>query len=246
MVSTQGRDRPDGRRRDEPRQTTITPGYLAFAEGSALIETGMTKVLCAATLEERVPPFLKGAGRGWITAEYSMLPRSTNVRTPREGTTGRARGRTQEIQRFIGRCLRGATNLAALGERTVTVDCDVIQADGGTRTAAVTAAYVAVYQAMLGLVRIRVLGGVPFDSAVAAISVGRLDGQALLDLSYEEDVRAQVDFNMAMTDRGELVEIQGATEGSPFPTETVYEFMALASGGMAHLFKAQQDAIQSM
>ena len=246
MGPTQGRDRPDGRRWDEPRATKITPGYQSFAEGSALIELGMTRVLCAATLEERVPPFLKGAGKGWVTAEYSMLPRSTGVRTPREGTTGQARGRSLEIQRFIGRCLRGATDLEALGERTVTVDCDVIQADGGTRTAAVTAAYVALYQAMLGLVRGRVLGSMPLESAVAAISVGRLDGRPLLDLSYEEDVRAQVDFNMAMTDRGELVEIQGATEGSPFPMETVHELIALASGGMAHLFQAQRDAIQSM
>ena len=246
MGARSGDRRVDGRRWDEPRKTTIVPGYQAFAEGSALIEVGMTRVLCAATIEERVPPFLRGMGTGWVTAEYSMLPRSTSVRTQREGTSGGVRGRSQEIQRLIGRCLRAATDRTALGERTVTLDCDVIQADGGTRTAAVTGAYVALYQALLGLVRSRVVAEIPLDSAVAAISLGVVDGEPLLDLCYEEDVRAQVDFNIAMTDKGRLVEIQGAAEGAPFSVEAVPEYIAIASKGMEYLFQAQRDAIREL
>ena len=246
MGARSGDRRVDGRRWDEPRKTTIVPGYQAFAEGSALIEVGMTRVLCAATIEERVPPFLRGMGTGWVTAEYSMLPRSTSVRTQREGTSGGVRGRSQEIQRLIGRCLRAATDRTALGERTVTLDCDVIQADGGTRTAAVTGAYVALYQALLGLVRSRVVAEMPLDSAVAAISLGVVDGEPLLDLCYEEDVRAQVDFNIAMTDKGRLVEIQGAAEGAPFSVEAVPEYIAIASKGMEYLFQAQRDAIREL
>ena len=238
--------RMDGRRWDEPRKTTITPGYQRFAEGSALIEVGLTKVLCSATLEERIPPFLRGEGVGWVTAEYAMLPRSTGVRTPREGAMGQARGRSLEIQRFIGRCLRAITDRAALGERTVLLDCDVILADGGTRTAAITGAYVALYQALQGLVRNRVLAEIPLNDAVAALSVGLVGGKPLLDLAYGEDVRAQVDFNVAMTARGELVEIQGAAEGLPFTQETMLEFLALARSGMDQLFQAQRDAIQSI
>jgi ribonuclease PH len=237
------RARADGRHWDEPRKTTITPGYQAFAEGSALIEVGLTKVLCAATIEERVPPFLRGEGKGWVTAEYSMLPRSTGSRTPREGGQGQVRGRSQEIQRLIGRCLRAVTDRTALGERTVLLDCDVIQADGGTRTAAVTGAYVALYQALWGLVRGRILAEMPLDCAVAAVSVGLVDGNPLLDLSYAEDVRAKVDFNIAMTDRGDLVELQGAGEGGPFRKDVVPEVVALASSGIEHLFRAQRDAI---
>ena len=246
MGTEQHRGRIDGRSWDEPRKVDIVPGYQAFAEGSALIEMGMTKVLCAATIEERVPPFLRGEGVGWVTAEYSMLPRSTNVRTPREGGTGQVRGRSLEIQRLIGRCLRAVTDRAALGERTVLLDCDVVQADGGTRTAAITGAYVALYQALLELVRVRLLNEVPLDSAVAAMSVGVVGGRPLLDLSYEEDVRAQVDFNVAMTDGGKLVEIQGAAEGAPFSRETVPELISLASVGMEPLFQAQREAIQSI
>ena len=238
--------RVDGRSWDEPRKVTIIPGYQAFAEGSALIEMGLTKVLCAATIDERVPPFLRGEGKGWVTAEYSMLPRSTGVRTPREGISGQVRGRSLEIQRFIGRCLRAVTDREALGERTVLLDCDVIQADGGTRTAAITGAYVATYQALLGLVGSRMLADIPLNCGVAAMSVGVVDGKPMLDMSYGEDVRAQVDFNVAMTDKGDLVEIQGAAEGDPFPKETVPELIALASRGMEHLFQAQREAIQSI
>ena len=238
--------RLDGRVGDEPRKTIITPGYQAFAEGSALIEMGLTKVLCAATIDERVPPFMRGDGKGWVTAEYSMLPRSTGTRTAREGAAGQARGRSMEIQRLIGRCLRAVTDREALGERTVVLDCDVIQADGGTRTAAVTGAYVALYQALTVLVRSRVLDHVPLDSFLAAISVGLVGGERLLDLTYEEDLRAQLDFNVAMTDRGELVEIQGTAEGKPFPRDVVSELIDIASRGMERLFQAQREAIRSI
>ena len=245
MRHMSGKIRMDGRRWDEPRKTIIVPGYQAFAEGSVLIETGLTKVVCSATIEERVPGFLRGQGEGWVTAEYSMLPRSTSVRTAREGGNGQVRGRSLEIQRLIGRCLRAVTDRVALGERTVLLDCDVIQADGGTRSAAITGAYVALYQALHGLVRSRMLAKMPLNSAVAAISVGIVDGEPLLDLSYEEDSRAQVDFNVALTHNGELVEIQGSAEGSPFSKEAVPEMITLASEGMEYLFIAQREAIQA-
>ncbi len=238
--------RSDGRRWDEPRRISITPGYQQFAEGSALITTGLTTVLCAASLEEKAPPFLRGQGRGWVTAEYNMLPRSTNTRTPRDRDTGRISGRSQEIQRLIGRSLRAVVDLAALGERTVQIDCDVIQADGGTRTAAITGAYVALYQALKLLVDHRALRRLPLRSAVAAVSVGLLDDGPLLDLCYREDFDAQVDFNVVMTDRGELVELQGATEAAPFPKQRVDEILALAARGLEPLFAAQRQAIRAM
>ena len=238
--------RHDGRQWDEPRPISITPGYQRFAEGSALIETGLTKVLCAASLEERVPPFLRGQGQGWVTAEYNMLPRATNTRTPRERDTGRISGRSQEIQRLIGRSLRAITDLEALGERTVQIDCDVIQADGGTRTAAITGAYVALYQALKVLVDSRTVRRIPLHSAVAAVSVGLVKDGLLLDLCYREDFDAQVDFNVVMTDRGELVELQGATEGSPFPRQRVEEILALSARGMEQLFEAQRRAIRQL
>ena len=244
MAAASEKLRSGGRRWDEPRKTLIVPGYQAFAEGSALIEVGLTRVLCAATIDERVPPFLRGEGKGWITAEYSMLPRSTGVRTVRE--TSQVRGRSLEIQRFVGRCLRAVTDLEALGERTVLLDCDVLQADGGTRTAAVTGAYVALYQALVGLVGSRLLSDIPLESAVAAMSAGIVNSERMLDLSYEEDARAQVDFNVAMTDKGKLVEIQGAAEGDPFPVETVGEMISLAGAGMENLFQAQREAIRSV
>ena len=237
--------RPDGRRWDEPRPTIITPGYQKFAEGSALIEVGLTRVLCAASLEERVPPFMRGQGKGWVTAEYEMLPRSTNTRTSRERESGRPSGRSQEIQRLIGRSLRAVTDLEALGERTVLIDCDVIQADGGTRTAAITGAYVALHQALTMLVKRRVLPRLPLRCAVAAISVGLLDEKLILDLCYREDFDAQVDFNVVLTDRGDVVEIQGATEAAPFPRHRVAEILSLASRGVEPLFRAQQKAILS-
>ena len=239
-------NRTDGRGWDEPRPTTITTGYQRSAEGSALIEMGHTKVLCSASLEERVPAFLRGQGKGWVTAEYSMLPRATNTRTARERDSGRPSGRSQEIQRLIGRSLRAVTNLEALGERTVQIDCDVIEADGGTRTAAITGSYVALHQALRMLVRQRVLGRVPLVCPVAAISVGIIDNNLLLDLCYAEDFNADVDFNVVLTAQGGLVEMQGATEARPFPRHLVPEVLALAARGMEPVFRVQREAIRGL
>ena len=211
-----------------------------------MIQMGGTKVLCAASLEERVPAFLRGQGKGWVTAEYEMLPRSTSTRSPRERDAGRISGRSQEIQRMIGRALRAATDLEALGERTVQIDCDVLEADGGTRTAAITGAYVALHQAMGMLVGRRILPKLPLRGAVAAISVGILDDQLLLDLCYQEDFRAQADFNVALTDLGEVVELQGATEAASFPRQRVEQVLALAARGMEPLFRAQREAIHAL
>jgi ribonuclease PH len=205
---------------------------------------GTTKVLCAASLEEKVPPFMRGQGKGWVTAEYSMLPRATNTRNTRERETGKISGRSQEIQRLIGRSLRAVTDLDALGERTVNIDCDVIQADGGTRTAAITGSYVALNQALQMLVKNRVLTQVPLLCPVAAISVGILNDELLLDLCYEEDFAADVDFNVVLTSQGGLVEIQGATEADPFPRHQVDEVLSLASRGMESLFRVQREATQ--
>lgn len=235
----------DGRASDEPRLARITVGYQEFAEGSCLIEVGKTRVICAASIEERVPPFMRSTGRGWVTAEYAMLPRSTLSRTPRE-PDGRAGGRASEIQRLIGRSLRAVTDLHALGERTVILDCDVLQADGGTRTAAVTGAYVALYQAVQRLARQGVLRAVPLRSAVAATSVGIVDGVPLLDLCYEEDARAQVDFNVVMTDKGEYVELQATAEGAPFSQATSDKLLALARHGIDNLFTVQREAIAAL
>jgi ribonuclease PH len=209
-----------------------------------LIEMGTTKVLCAASLEEKVPAFMRGQGKGWVTAEYSMLPRATNTRNTRERETGKVSGRSQEIQRLIGRSLRAVTNLDTLGERTVHIDCDVIQADGGTRTAAITGAYVALNQALQMLVKNRVLTQVPLLCPVAAISVGILNGELLLDLCYEEDFAADVDFNVVLTSQGGLVELQGATEADPFPRHQVDEVLSLASRGMESLFRVQREAAE--
>ena len=236
--------RTDGRAWDQLRPITIIPGYQKYAEGSALIEMGTTKVLCAASLEEKVPAFMRGHGKGWVTAEYSMLPRATNTRNTRERETGKVSGRSQEIQRLIGRSLRAVTNLDTLGERTVHIDCDVIQADGGTRTAAITGAYVALNQALQMLVKNRVLTQVPLLCPVAAISVGILNGELLLDLCYEEDFAADVDFNVVLTSQGGLVELQGATEADPFPRHQVDEVLSLASRGMESLFRVQREAAQ--
>jgi ribonuclease PH len=236
--------RKDGRAWDQIRPITIIPGYQKYAEGSALIEMGTTKVLCAASLEEKVPAFMRGQGKGWVTAEYSMLPRATNTRNTRERETGKVSGRSQEIQRLIGRSLRAVTNLDTLGERTVHIDCDVIQADGGTRTAAITGAYVALNQALQMLVKNRVLTQVPLLCPVAAISVGILNGELLLDLCYEEDFAADVDFNVVLTSQGGLVELQGATEADPFPRHQVDEVLSLASRGMESLFRVQREAAE--
>ena len=237
--------RADGRAYDELRPIKIVPGFLSFAEGSALIELGKTRVLCSVSAEDRVPNFLKGSGTGWITAEYAMLPRATVTRTPRDSALGRVGGRNQEIQRFIGRSLRAITDLSALRERTLIVDCDVIQADGGTRTAAITGAYVALHQALHALANMGVISSVPLKSAVAATSVGIVHGNMLLDLCYDEDSGAAVDFNVVMTSKGEFVEIQGTAEGKPFPRETINELISLAEKGIKQLFEIQQTALEN-
>ncbi|HEV8573716.1 MAG TPA: ribonuclease PH [Dehalococcoidia bacterium] len=235
--------RNDGRRPNELRPVTITTGYLAHAEGSALIDMGETRVLCAVTVEDRLPRFALGSGAGWITAEYGMLPRSTHTRTARE-TSGRS-GRTAEIQRLIGRSLRSVTKLDLLGERTCVVDCDVIKADGGTRTASITGAYVALTQALHNLRESGRLQTVPLRYAVAAVSAGILDGAALLDLNYEEDFRAAADFNIVMTEAGEFPEIQGTGESHPFTRPEMDELIDLTQAGIRQLFEVQRSALSA-
>ena len=237
--------RADRRAYDELRPMKIIPGFQSFAEGSALIELGKTRVLCSVSVEERVPGFLRGGGGGWITAEYSMLPRATVTRTPRDSSLGKIAGRSQEIQRLIGRSLRAVTDLTALGERTLIVDCDVLQADGGTRTAAITGSYVALYQAMQTLANMGVLSFIPLKSAVAATSVGIVHNYMLLDLCYDEDCDAAVDFNVVMTSQGEFVEVQGTAEGKPFTKETIDSLLALAERGIKQLFQIQQATLET-
>lgn len=233
--------RTDGRNFDELRPVKITRNYLKYAEGSVLIECGNTKVICAATVEERVPPFLKGTGEGWITAEYSLLPRSTQTRNPREAAKGKLTGRTQEIQRLIGRSLRGVCDFGALGERTVLLDCDVVQADGGTRTAAITGAFVALVDA----VNTFHLDGKPFPvkDFLAAISVGIVDGDPLLDLCYTEDSRAGVDMNLVMTGAGQFIEVQGTGEKSPYSRKDLENMLALGEAGIQTLMEYQKEAL---
>ena len=238
--------RIDGRANDELRPIRITLGYQTFAEGSALIELGNTRILCAVTIEDRVPAFLRGEGTGWVTAEYAMLPRSTHTRTPRSGSADKTAGRSQEIQRLIGRSLRAVTDMTALGERTFIVDCDVLQADGGTRTAAITGGYIALYQAMHRLKNRRILSSIPLKTAVAATSVGVVDREELLDLCYQEDFAASVDFNVVMTDRGQFVEIQGTAEGKPFSKTTVDLLLSLAEKGIKQLFKIQKATLEEL
>ncbi len=220
----------------------IETSVQTFAEGSAMIEAGRTRVLCAVSVEDKVPGFLRGQGRGWVTAEYGMLPRSTLTRRPRE--RNERDGRSVEIQRLIGRSLRAVTNLDVLGERTFTVDCDVIQADGGTRTAAVTGAYVALYQAMKRLVDEGALAAMPLATSVAAVSVGMVLGETLLDLCYEEDLHADVDFNVVMTGKGDFVEVQGTAEGAPFSWSSLDAILTLAKTGIEELTRAQQAAVE--
>jgi len=238
--------RIDGRRSDQIRPTSITTGYQAFAEGSVLIEMGQTKVICAASIEEKVPGWLRGQGKGWVTAEYSMLPRSTLSRTPRESGAGSVKGRYAEIQRLVGRALRAVTDLKSLGDRTITIDCDVLQADGGTRTASVTGAYVCLYTALNGLVRKGVMKRVPLHSAVAAVSVGLVNDELLLDLCYEEDFRAGVDLNIAMTSQGDLVEIQATGEGGAFSQQVLSQAVILGEKGIRELLEVQQQALQAL
>jgi ribonuclease PH len=235
--------RGDGRRPDQLRPVTIEPGYLKYAEGSALISVGNTRVICAATLEDRVPQWMKGRGLGWVTAEYSMLPRATHERTQREAAKGRLGGRTHEIQRIIGRALRAVTDTAKLGERTIWIDCDVLQADGGTRTAAVTGAYVALHLALRKLFDAGDRARWPLTGKVAATSVGIVNGVALLDLAYEEDSQAHVDMNVFMTDAGRFVELQGTAEASPFDRRDLDTLLGLAESGIRRLFDAQAAAV---
>ncbi|MFC1593116.1 ribonuclease PH [Candidatus Omnitrophota bacterium] len=235
--------RVDGRAYDELRPVKITTGFQSFAEGSAIIELGKTRVVCSVSVAERVPAFLKGDGSGWITAEYAMLPRATVTRTQRDSTLGRVTGRNQEIQRLIGRSLRAVADLSALGERTLIVDCDVIQADGGTRTAAITCSYVALYQAMQTLANVGIISSIPLKSAVAATSGGIVHNNMLLDLCYDEDFNAAVDFNVVMTSKSEFVEVQGTAEGKPFTKETIDALLSLAENGIKRLFQVQQAAL---
>ena len=234
--------RLDNRAESELRPVRMILGYQSFAEGSALIELGQTRVLCSVSLEERVPIFLKGSGQGWITAEYAMLPRSTVTRTPRD----RAEGRSHEIQRLIGRSLRAAANLSILEERTFVVDCDVVQADGGTRTAAITGGYVALYHAFHNLRKQGILPFMPLTKMIAATSVGIVNSNMLLDLCYEEDYQAEVDFNVVMTDKNEYVEIQGTAEGKAFSKETADALLALAGQGISKLFKIQKQTLRAL
>lgn len=237
-------NRVDGRDTNQIRPTSIKFGIQDYAEGSVLIETGLTKVICAASIEEKVPPFLRGQGRGWVTAEYNMLPRATHTRTSRERSL--SSGRTHEIQRLIGRSLRAICDLEKIGERSINIDCDVLQADGGTRTASITGAYVALYQALLFLVQKNVLHHVPLKEAVAATSVGILNDVPVLDLCYQEDSKASVDLNVVMTDSGKFVELQGTAEESPFSREALDEMIDLASQGIRELHEIQNVAISEL
>jgi ribonuclease PH len=238
--------RHDGRKPDQLRPVSIEPNYLAHAEGSAMVRFGETWVLCAVSMEDRVPQFLRGSGSGWVTAEYGMLPRSTNTRTEREAARGRQSGRSQEIQRLIGRALRSVTNLDLLGERNFIVDCDVIKADGGTRTAAITGSCVALAQALYRLVTDGVVASLPMTGLVAAVSAGVVDGQAVLDLDYVEDSAAEVDFNVVMTDAGRFVEVQGTAEGPPFERAMLDEIVELGRAGILQLVQVQRSALATL
>jgi len=236
--------RQDGRKPDEMRPIKVKTGYLKHAEGSALIEAGYTRVLCAVSVENRLPFFLHGKGQGWVTGEYSLLPRSTHTRTPRESMRGKVSGRTMEIQRLIGRSLRAVADLVGLGERQLVVDCDVLQADGGTRTLAITGAYIALYEALRTLKTRNVIDKIPLLDAVAATSVGMVGGAPMLDLCYSEDSAAEVDFNVVMTGRGRFVEVQGTAEGVPFTKADMDRMLALARKGVGELLKVQKMALK--
>ena len=232
-------NRPSGRRPEQLRPVKITRDYTCHAEGSVLVEFGDTKVICTASVESGVPRFLRGKGQGWVTAEYGMLPRSTNSRMGREAARGKQGGRTQEIQRLIGRSLRAAVNLKKLGEHTINIDCDVIQADGGTRTASITGACVALVDAIRHLQRTKAINGDPLVSMIAAVSVGICQDTAVLDLDYAEDSHAQTDMNVVMNDSGGVIEVQGTAEGAAFSQEELGEMMRLANNGIADLLRVQ-------
>ena len=235
--------RPSHRAADEPRSIRITRQFTKHAEGSVLVEFGDTRVICTASIEERVPPFLKGKGRGWVTAEYGMLPRATHTRSSREASRGRQEGRTMEIQRLIGRALRSVVDLEALGERTITVDCDVIQADGGTRTAAITGGFVALADAVRHLISRKQIKKNPLHGQVASISVGIYRGEPVLDLDYAEDSEAETDMNVVMNDAGAFVELQGTAEGHAFRMEELQAMLELARGGITQLLAKQREAL---
>ncbi len=235
--------RKDGRESDEIREVKITRSFTKHPEGSVLIEIGDTKVICNATVEQKVPYFMKGESKGWITAEYSMLPRATQIRNIRESAKGRLGGRTHEIQRLIGRSLRSVIDLKALGEKTIWIDCDVIQADGGTRTASITGAYIALVDALYKLLKENQLARFPIKDFLAAVSVGIVDDKELLDLNFEEDFKAQVDMNLVMTGNGSLVEIQGTAEGDPFSQDLMLNLLILAQKGTAELIQYQKDIL---
>jgi ribonuclease PH len=237
--------RPSGRAEDECRAVVLEPGYSKYAEGSCLVRFGDTHVLCAATVEQRVPSWLRDSGRGWVTAEYGMLPRATNERMAREATRGGQSGRTQEIQRLIGRSLRAVVDLKALGEIQIKIDCDVLQADGGTRTAAITGAYVALHMACERLVSLGILKSLPIRHQVAAISCGIYKGSSILDLDYAEDSAAEADCNFVLTDGNEIVEVQFTAEDQPFPESRLLEMLALARHGIAHLVGLQREALDA-
>jgi ribonuclease PH len=234
--------RPSGRAHDELRALSFERGYTSHAEGSVLVGFGATRVLCTASIEEGVPSFLRGKGQGWVTAEYGMLPRATHTRSAREAARGKQTGRTQEIQRLIGRALRGVVDLKGLGDRTVTIDCDVLQADGGTRTAAITGGFVALADAVDTLIKKRILGANPLHGQVAAVSVGIYRGIAILDLDYDEDSNAETDMNVVMNSGGGFVEVQGTAEGHAFRRHELDQLLDLATQGIARLHEAQQSA----
>src|SRR5437763_15310605 len=238
--------RSDNRPPNQLRDTTLTPNYLPHAEGSVFIEAGRTRVICTASVEDRVPPFLRNSGKGWVTAEYGMLPRATNTRTQREANAGRVGGRTHEIQRLIGRSLRAVTKLNVLGERTIYLDCDVIQADGGTRTASITGAFVALALALEKLKQRNVIKRIPITDYVAATSVGIVDGEALLDLAYEDDSRAEVDMNIVKTGDGRYIEVQGTAEAIPFGRDKLSRLLDLADAGISQLIAKQRAIVDHL
>jgi len=235
--------RLDGRTADAVRDTRLTPNFTMHAEGSVLIEVGRTRVICTASIEDRVPPFLRGSGKGWVTAEYGMLPRATSTRTQREASAGKVGGRTQEIQRLIGRSLRSVTTLTEVGERSIYVDCDVIQADGGTRTAAITGGFVALVLAFERLRQQALISRIPVTDYVAATSVGVIDGVPMLDLAYEEDSRAEVDMNVVKTSDGRFIELQGTAETKPFDRAGLDSLLALADSGIRQLIEKQREIV---
>jgi ribonuclease PH len=238
--------RENGRANDKTRDVKISKSFLKYADGSVLVEMGETKVICGVSIEDKVPPFLRNSGKGWLTAEYSMLPRSTHTRSTREAVQGRVGGRTHEIQRLIGRALRAIVNLDIIGERTIWIDCDVIQADGGTRTASITGGYVALVDALWNMKKRRVIEKIPLRDSVAAVSAGLVNGEIVLDLSYEEDSKAEVDMNFVMTGKGMLIEVQGTAEKTPFTKEhfdTMYQY---ASRGINEITRAQKLALGNL